>query len=105
MKPLSFDLEAVTEMETAAEWYEQRQRGLARRFLDEIERVQVSITERPAFFPRLDLPPSHLMIRRAFLYRFPYALVFLDREDEIRVLAVAHTKRRPSYWLNRLRYI
>jgi toxin ParE1/3/4 len=105
VKHLSFELEAVTEMEAAAEWYERRQRGLARRFLDEIERIQEAIVERPASFPRLDLPSVHLSIRRALLYRFPYALVFLDRENDVRVLAVAHTKRRPSYWLNRLRYI
>ncbi len=37
-----------------------------------------------------------LEIRRALLARFPYALVFLVREDEVRVLAVAHAKRRPG---------
>jgi plasmid stabilization system protein ParE len=36
------------------------------------------------------------------LTRFPYALVFLELETEIRVLAVAHAKRHPDYWLNRL---
>ena len=25
------------------------------------------------------------------------------REDEVRVLAVAHAKRRPGYWLSRVR--
>ena len=32
-----------------------------------------------------------------------YALVFLVQEDEVRVLAVAHAKRRPKYWLSRVR--
>lgn len=92
-------------MEEAAGWYERRQRGLAARFLNEIEHLQERIVERPAAYPRLDLPSSDLVVRRALLSRFPFALVFLDREDEIRILAVAHTKRRPGYWLNRLRYI
>ncbi len=104
MKILCFELEAVDEMEEAAGWYEKRQRGLGRRFLNEIERIQKAVVERPASFPRLDLPASDLVIRRALLSRFPFALVFLDREEEVRILAVAHTKRRPGYWLNRLRY-
>jgi hypothetical protein len=29
-------------------------------------------------------------------------LVFMETEREIRVLAVAHLKRRPGYWLNRV---
>jgi len=37
------------------------------------------------------------------LARFPYALVFLVREDQVRVLAAAHAKRRPGYWLSRVR--
>ena len=40
--------------------------------------------------------------RPLFLSRFPYALVFLELKTEIRVLAVAHAKRDPDYWLKRL---
>ncbi len=103
MKILQFELEAVDEIEEAAEWYEARQPGLAGQFLDEIGRLEQTILGRPASYPRLDIPPQDLVIRRALLNRFPYALVFLDREKEIRILAVAHTKRQPGYWLSRIR--
>ncbi|MCP4594404.1 MAG: hypothetical protein GY842_27045 [bacterium] len=43
-----------------------------------------------------------MKVRRASLSRFPYALVFIELDEEIRVLAVAHDKRRPGYWLDRL---
>jgi hypothetical protein len=43
-----------------------------------------------------------LEVRRALHPRFLYALVFLELQAEIRVLAVAHAKRHPDYWLNRL---
>jgi toxin ParE1/3/4 len=33
--------------------------------------------------------------------RFPYWLVYMVSEDEIRVLAVAHHSRRPGYWKER----
>ncbi|MEM7357034.1 MAG: type II toxin-antitoxin system RelE/ParE family toxin [Acidobacteriota bacterium] len=104
MRRLRFELEAVEEIEQAAEWYEERRPGLARRFLGEIERAQLKVAERPASYPRIDAPSPDLVIRRALLSRFPYALVFLDRDEEVRILAVAHTKQRPGYWLNRLRY-
>ena len=60
------------------------------------------VDERPRSFPRLQDVDATLEIRRALLARFPYALVFLVREDEVRVLAVAHAKRRPGYWLSRV---
>jgi hypothetical protein len=55
-----------------------------------------------ASFPRLVDLPADLVIRRVLLPRFPYAVVFMDLGREVRVLAVAHAKRRPGYWLNRI---
>ena len=45
---------------------------------------------------------ADLVIRRALLPRFPYALGFLELQTEIRILAIAHAKRHPDYWLNRV---
>jgi hypothetical protein len=33
--------------------------------------------------------------------RFPYVVVFVMLDDDIRVVAVAHAKRRPAYWKGR----
>jgi hypothetical protein len=33
---------------------------------------------------------------------FPYSIVFMVHETETVVLAIAHGKRRPGYWLRRL---
>jgi len=90
------------ELSQAASWYESRQTGLAIRFLHEIDQARHAIPSRPLSFPRLADTASDLEIRRALLPRFPYAVVFLELPTEIRVLAVAHVKRRPDYWLNRL---
>jgi hypothetical protein len=51
----------------------------------------------------LDGVDARLDVRRALLARFPYALVFLILEEGVRILAVAHAKRRPGYWLGRVR--
>ena len=102
MKPVSLSPEAVQELAEAASWYETRQPGLAIRFLQEIDQAQHAIQSRPLTFPRLANTAVDLNIRRALLPRFPYALVFLELQTEIRVLAIAHAKRHPDYWLNRL---
>ncbi len=102
MKPLSLSPEAVQELAEAASWHETRQPGLAIRFLQEIDQAQHAIQSRPLTFPRLANTAVDLHIRRALLPRFPYALVFLELQTEIRVLAIAHAKRHPDYWLNRL---
>ena len=73
------------ELAEAASWYETRQPGFAIRFLQEIDQTGHAIQTRPLSFLRL-----------------ADALVFLELPTEIRVLAVAHAKRHPDYWLNRL---
>ncbi len=96
--------EALEEMAEAALWYEEQREGLSAEFLIEVHRVMDQIRERPASFPRLRDVPNDLVIRRALLTRFPFGLVFIaPREGELRVIAVAHTKRRPGYWLHRVR--
>ena len=90
------------ELAEAASWYETRQPGFAIRFLQEIDQTGHAIQTRPLSFLRLADTAKDLQIRRALLPRFPYALVFLDLPTEIRILAVAHAKRHPDYWLNRL---
>ncbi|MDF0643481.1 MAG: type II toxin-antitoxin system RelE/ParE family toxin [Nitrospira sp.] len=102
MKPIGFSPEAVEELAEAASWYETRQSGLALRFLQDISQAQHAIQARPLSFPRLTKMAADLVIRRALLSRFPYALVFLELPTEIRILAVAHAKRHPDYWLNRV---
>ena len=103
MKLVSLSPEAVVELAEAASWYETRQPGLAIRFLQEIDQTQHAIQSRPLSFPRLANTAVDPVVRRALLPRFPYALVFLELQTEIRVLAVAHAKRHPDYWLNRTR--
>jgi plasmid stabilization system protein ParE len=102
VKPIGLAPEAVLELAEAAIWYETRQPGLAIRFLQEIDQAQRAIQSRPLSFPQLANMAVDLEVRRALLPRFPYALVFLELKTEIRVLAVAHAKRHPGYWLNRL---
>jgi toxin ParE1/3/4 len=102
VKPISLSPDAVAELTEASIWYETRLPGLAIRFLQEVDQAQQVIQSRPLSFPRLSNMTLDLAVRRALLPRFPYAPVFLELQTEIRVLTVAHAKRHPDYWLNRL---
>jgi hypothetical protein len=42
-------------------------------------------------------------LRRALLEGFPYAVLFVAVADAVHVLAVAHVRREPGYWFNRIR--
>ena len=39
--------------------------------------------------------------RRYILRRFPYGIIYQVTTDELRVIAVAHHRRRPDYWAGR----
>ena len=70
------------------------------------------ILEVSAAFDRIgDAPESHLawpgtrtagpLIRKVTIHRFPYVIAFEAHEHHVLILAVAHVKRRPLYWLTR----
>jgi plasmid stabilization system protein ParE len=91
--PLDFHPAVRDEIDDAYNWYEQRQPGLGRDFLNEVERVLAEMTANPARYGF-----AHVDIREGLLTRFPYAVYYRVLADRIRVLAVYHTSRDPSGW-------
>lgn len=98
-----FEDEAETEYRQAGVWYESRREGLGLEFFDEIDTTIGQVLE----FPRIGAPvprlPRDLPVRRVAVRRFPYHVVYLEMAEELRILAVAHDRRRPGYWRQRLR--
>jgi plasmid stabilization system protein ParE len=92
VKPVRLAREAANELTEAATWYEKKQSGLGERFLGEVNHTFVVITSRPAAFPRLSDIGVGLNIRRSLMFYFPYAVIFVELENEIRILALAHHK-------------
>jgi plasmid stabilization system protein ParE len=79
-------------------WYEGQRAGLGSEFLGAIHAVLRRVGAAPEqFAPWSDSP----RFRRALAGRFPYAIFFHIVGDEPVVVAVAHTSRRPGYWLDR----
>ena len=40
--------------------------------------------------------------RRFVLHRFPFSIIYLDDPEVLIIVAVAHNKRKPGYWKQRL---
>lgn len=76
--------------------------GLGADLADEVGRALEAICERPMTWPLWPGVGEAVGIRRFLLARFPFAVGYLVEGDEVFVLAVAHLRRRPGYWTNRL---
>ena len=93
-----FHQEAESEhLETVA-YYETRQVGLGASYLVEFESALDRVCEAPNRYPIARNPD----IRHIRLMRFPYTVLFRESAGTVQVLAVAHHRRRPLYWLSRL---
>lgn len=92
---------ATVELDEALTFYEGRAEGLGYRFLFEVQRAVAQFEAFPKSAPAIvhrKVPPG---TRQLVLATFPYTIVF--SEPESTVVAIAHQKRRPRYWLSRLR--
>lgn len=93
--------DAVAEATAAGDWYDAWRRGLGGHFATELERAFEAILENPRAWPLWPgLAPSQ-DVRRFLLPRFPFAVAYVASPDVVMVLAVAHTRRRPGYWIAR----
>lgn len=86
---------AVAEIDAAADWYEGRREGLGRELEDEVDRVLTRIAALPLSAPAWRNRAAHHVV---LVPRFPFTMPYRVDRDEIVVLALAHTSRRPGYW-------
>jgi len=84
-------------LETVA-YFESKRPGLGASYLAEFEMVMSSVCASPHRYP-IERRPD---IRRIRMKRFPYFVLYREVSGTIQVLAVAHHRRRPNYWLGRL---
>lgn len=68
--------------------------GLA--FITEFERALTLLCTHP------ELGAPWKNTRRRFpLRKFPFSIIYYIRNDELRVVALAHHRRKPEYWVGR----
>jgi plasmid stabilization system protein ParE len=90
--------EAEEELAQAAEWYESRRPGLGVELVAVIDRAMASIVAGPT---RYQLWRSDRAYRKFVVSRFPYVIFFRVEGESVVVVAIAHAKRRPGYWVDR----
>ena len=98
MKPLTIHAEAQAEVQTAIAYYDSQREGLGLEFLLELERVFQKIQDMPRSAASLDKRGT----RKRLLRRFPYTVYYAEFDESIWIVAVAHQKRRPGYWTDRM---
>jgi plasmid stabilization system protein ParE len=89
---------AVAEIDYEVDYYESRHAGLGSEFEDEIDAVLDLIQRFPEAAPSWRGRADR---RVAVLARFPFTLPYQIMGDQIVILALAHTSRRPGYWARR----
>lgn len=78
-------------------WCEETQPGTGVDFLTTLDQAVQLIKKFP--FLGEEIEPE---IRRCLFERFPYALIYGIEDQTIIVIAVAHTRRDPHYWMDRV---
>lgn len=101
-KSVRLDEEAVEELDAAALWYEARRRRLGLDFVVAVRDAFQKIAINPLAWPVVRDVPERFGARHFLLRRFPYAIVFIELDEEIRVVAIAHTSREPGFWRGRM---
>jgi len=96
-KQFRFHPEAREDFREAIAWYRSRSTTVATEFRVEVSDNIRHIAQAPHRWPKY----LH-GTRRFVLDRFPFSIVYLDDPDAVIIVAVAHNKRRPGYWKDRL---
>jgi plasmid stabilization system protein ParE len=81
---------------TTYHWYEDQQKGLGKRFRDELFSSIKSLQLRP-----LSIQVRYGEIRVSFVKKFPYGIHFHVRENSVLILAVFHCASDPEKWKER----
>ncbi|MDD2597683.1 MAG: type II toxin-antitoxin system RelE/ParE family toxin [Kiritimatiellae bacterium] len=90
--------EADQEMSLAFQWYENQVVGLGYAFLNAVDAAIAVIKTFPFAFECV-----RGNLRKSLLRRFPYGLIYGIDDGTIIIVAVAHSKMLPGYWINRIK--
>lgn len=88
---------AQQEIDEAVVWFDEQVDGKGMDFLNELRRVIRLVTAYP--FASTEIEAG---LRKRLFARFPYSLIYGLEARTIVVVAVAHSRRSPHYWLDRI---
>src|SRR5262245_6278908 len=93
-----FHPSAGEEVVAIKRWYLERSKKAASKFDREVEKAAAELSDHPLAWR--ERSPG---VRQYPLRRFPFLVVYcVTRSNVVKVVAVAHGRRRPGYWKSRL---
>jgi plasmid stabilization system protein ParE len=96
MKSVLVSQGARQDLKELADWYEAAEPGLARQFRQAFEQAMQRMTR----YPAAGTLWAH-GARWLRLPQFPVKPIYRETPNALQVLAVAHNRRAPNYWIDR----
>jgi toxin ParE1/3/4 len=87
---IRFKPEAEAELVEARAWYSLQGQGLDAQLMMRIDEALQRIVQAPEAYPTV-----YRQLRRAVIRQFPFAIFYEMTTDELRVIAVFHSRRDP----------
>jgi plasmid stabilization system protein ParE len=101
---LGFDFhpEARAEFLADVDWYDEREMGVGERFEAAVRAAIDAAVDSPESWSVWAGWEREPVVRSKGVSGFPYRVVYFVRDDLLTIVAVAHVKRRPGYWRERV---
>ena len=99
-----FHPEAQAEFAADVDWYDDRDVGVGGRFVEAVRAaIDAAVDDPDAWAPWTGWNREPV-VRSKGVSGFPYRIVYFVEGHVLTVVAVAHTKRRPGYWRDRMSF-
>ncbi len=97
MLPVDYLPGARRDFDESFDWYAARSTQAAIRFTNAIDAALSTVSANPERFAAVDGTHRECPVRR-----FPFRIVYRVIQGRVLVVAIAHAKRRPGYWKDRI---
>lgn len=102
MRTFQVEAAAQAEFEDAAGFYEAKRQGLGLELIEEVQRVLLRIAQQPSFPTAPIAEVEGGVVRREFVERFPYIVVFVETDALRKVIMIRRGSSDPARWRSRL---
>lgn len=92
-----FHPQAELELSDTADYYDHYEWGLGLDFAEEVYSTIGRIIEYPTSSSEISQNT-----RRCLINRFPYGIIYQEKEQAIWIIAIANLHRKPGYWKKRI---
>jgi plasmid stabilization system protein ParE len=102
VKPARYHPAARDELRAAIRYGEADRPGRGALLEAAVSHVLRRLRRLPPSAPRWSHLRSPFEIRRALVKRHPYLVIYAILPDQLVIIAIAHTSKRPGYWRDRV---